>query len=206
MTAALDGAVELLDRALGYTRVVLADVTDHHLDLPTPCAGWSLDDLLAHMEDALDAFAEAAEGLVEVDRPGPAHARTDVLQQKACALLGAWTRAAPVARAGVRVGDLDLAAPLLVATAALEITVHGWDVGQSTGRDAPIPDDLARMLLAVARTVVDPSDRGRRFDSPRPTAVGTSYDVQLLAFLGRHLTGPPGRVRGNRGTTPGVAS
>ena len=55
-----------------------------------------------------------------------------------------------------------------MATAALEITVHGWDVGQATGRRTRIPDDLAEGLLAVAQQVIDPVDRGPRFASPRP--------------------------------------
>ena len=63
-------------------------------------------------------------------------------------------------------GDLGLDAPLLVATAALEITLHGWDVGQATGRRTRIPEDLARGLLAVAQAVIDAADRGPRFASP----------------------------------------
>ncbi|MCW2844153.1 MAG: hypothetical protein JWN22_2069, partial [Nocardioides sp.] len=197
MSTELDRAVELLDRSLGYTRVVLADVTDHQLDHPTPCAGWSLKDLLRHMEDALDAFTEAAGGVVEVPGPGPATTGGGALQEKACALLGAWSRAEPTA---VAVGDLELASPVLVAAAALEITVHGWDVGQATGHGGRIPEDLARDLLPVAGRLVDPADRGVRFARPRPTAAEAPYDARLLAFLGRHLTGPPGRVRGNRDT------
>ncbi|MCW2793840.1 MAG: hypothetical protein JWO76_2938 [Nocardioides sp.] len=203
MTAGLDRAVELLDRALGYTRVVLSDVTDHQLDHPTPCERWSLDDLLRHLEDALDAFTEAAGGAVEVGRPGPASARVGVLQEKACALLAAWSRTAP---AEVAVGDRDLPSPVLVATAALEITVHGWDVGQATGLRSRVPEELACALLPVAGRVVDRADRGVRFAHPRPAAADAPYDARLLAFLGRHLTGPPGRVRTNRDTGPGLAS
>ena len=46
--------------------------------------------------------------------------------------------------------------------------MHGWDVGQATGRRTRIPDDLAEGLLAVAQHVIDPVDRGPRFASPRP--------------------------------------
>ena len=42
MGAALEGAVELLERSLGYTRVVLTHVGPHNLTAPTPCAGWDL--------------------------------------------------------------------------------------------------------------------------------------------------------------------
>ena len=126
---------------------MLADVRPDNLDRPTPCAGWTLGHLLAHMEDALDAFTEAAAGRVDVEPVPPTTTRVDALQEKACALLGAWMAARPASER-VEVGDHGLEAPLLVATAALEITVHGWDVGQATGRRTRIPDDLAEGLLA----------------------------------------------------------
>jgi uncharacterized protein (TIGR03086 family) len=184
--ATLDGSVELLERALGYTRVQLTGVHDHLLDRPTPCVGWSLADLLAHMEDALDAFTEAAGGAVEVRVRGGAAGHVTVIQEKACALLGSWSGPAPgdvVIRGGH--GGLDLDSSLLVATAALEVTVHGWDVGQSTGSRTAFPDDLARSLLPVARAVVAPSDRGVRFAPAGVDDADAPYGVRLLAFLGR---------------------
>ena len=53
-----------------------------------------------------------------------------------------------------------------MATAALEITVHGWDVGQATGHGTRIPDDLAEGLLAVAQHVIDPVDGARGSRAP----------------------------------------
>jgi uncharacterized protein (TIGR03086 family) len=184
--ATLDGSVELLDRALAYTRVRLAGVRDDLLDRPTPCAGWSLADLLAHMDDALDAFTEAAGGRVEVHAPEGAVGHVAVIEEKACALLGMWSGPRPgdvVISDGD--GGLDLGSPLLVATAALEVTVHGWDVGQSTGARTALPDELARALLPVARAVVAPGDRGVRFAPARAVDPEASYGARLLAFLGR---------------------
>jgi uncharacterized protein (TIGR03086 family) len=211
----LAAAVELLERALGYTRVALADVTDPLLVRRTPCVGWTLGDLLDHMEDALDAFVEAAGGRVLAgrepsdrgpDRAGrPAAARVTALQDRACLLLGTWS-APPATGPRVTIGDRSLATPLLVTTAALEITVHGWDVGQATGRRARIPEPLAATLLGTALRVVGPDDRGPRFARPRPAAAGAAYDERLLGFLGRDLTGPRGADSGDRGTPPGVAS
>ncbi len=181
MTTALASAVELLERSLGYTRVALAGVTEAHLAAPTPCRDWTLRDLLAHMDDSLDAFTEAAGGSVGLT-PARAAPRIVVLQQKACALLGLWSGEGPP---GVQVGGADLATDLLVATAALEITVHGWDVAQATGARTPIPDELAGHLLPVAHRVVSDVDRGIRFAAALPEPVEASADVRLRAFLGR---------------------
>lgn len=208
VSTALYGAVELLERALAYTRVLLADVGPDDLDRPTPCAGWTLGQLLAHMEDALDAFTEAGAGRVEIDPVQETETRVEALREKACALLAAWTSAGP-ATEEVAVGEVHLDAPLLVATAALEITLHGWDVGQATGRRTRIPDDLARGLLAIAERVIDPGDRGPRFAGPRPSPDGADSDERLLAWTGRvpvHMTEPLG---GNQGEPParrGLAS
>lgn len=181
MTATLASTVELLERSLGYTRVALAGVTEGALGNPTPCHRWTLRDLLRHMDDALDAFTEAAGGSVALT-PGPATPSVDVLQQKACALLGRWSRQSP---SGVQVGRVGLATDLLVATAALEITVHGWDVARATGVGAAIPAELAHQLLPVARHTVSPEDRGLRFDAALPTPAWAPADAVLLAFLGR---------------------
>jgi len=201
-TPGLASSVELLERALGYTRVVLADVGPRQLESPTPCTGWTLARLLGHMEDALDAFTEAAAGRVQVRPVLPTDDRVAALREKACALLGAWTQARPPA---VVVGDRRLEAPLLVATAALEIAVHGWDVAQSTGRGTPIPEDLARGLHPVATRVVQPADRGTRFAPALHPATPTSRSDVLLAFLGR-MTGPVGWKSIEPPSPEGIAS
>jgi len=203
----LEAAVELLERSLSYTRVMLADVRPDNLDRATPCASWTLGRLLIHMEDALDAFTEAAAGRVEVSPTPPTTTTVDALREKACALLGAWTSARPVA---VVVGDKDVDAALLVGTAALEITAHGWDVGQATGRRTPIPGPLATGLLPVAQRVVAPADRGRRFGHALTVPSSASSDHRLLAYLGRSdnedLTGPPHVDSGEPPARPEVAS
>ncbi len=181
MTGGHDRALELLERALTYTRTTLSSVGPD-CSGPTPCAGWSLADLLAHMDDGLDTFLEAAGGTVRVEVPWRAGADLEGLQRKACHLLGVWSGPTPPL---VVVGDQQLPTDLLVDAAALEITVHGWDVSQATGLDHPLPDDLARRLLPVARRVVTDEDRAERFSAPITPAPGSGSSGQLLGFLGR---------------------
>ncbi len=206
---ALDHAVELLDRALAYTRVTLADVTDADLPRPTPCERWDLGQLLAHMEDALDAFAEGAHGRVALDERLPATARVANLQHKACTLLAAWSREAP---GRVTVGEHSLDTRVVVLAAALEITVHGWDVGQAVRADRRIPDDLAQRLLPVAEALIADADRGDLFGTPRPVPSDAPDETRLLGFLGRDSRdlaqgiGPKGQIPRNRGTGGAAAS
>jgi len=187
-TTALTGAVELLERALGYTRVVLGAVTEADLDRPTPCADWTLGDLLVHMEDALDAFTEAAGGTLartaspRADAPSDQVPRVARIRDKACALLGAWSAPAPP---GIDVEGRPVASELLLGAAALEVTVHGWDVARGLGLEHPLPEALAERLLDLAHALVDPADRVVRFAPARPVPPGAPAAERLLAWLGR---------------------
>lgn len=182
MTALLDDGVELLDRSLAYTRVALAAVRPTTLTRRTPCARWDLGTLLAHMDDALDAFLEAAGGSVRtLTSPGePGVGAVDSLQRKACALLGTWSGARSRHDAVV-VGGAPVDTGLLVVAAALEITVHGWDVATALDLQHPVPAALAAALLPVARATAD----AEHFAEPLPVPRGAPDDVRLLAALGR---------------------
>lgn len=185
MTALLDDGVELLDRSLAYTRVALAGVLPTTLTRRTPCARWDLGALLAHMDDALDAFLEAAGGSVAtapaVHGAGSGATSTvDSLQHKACALLGSWSAARP-SPGPVVIGGSPVDPGLLVTAAALEITVHGWDVASALGLHHPVPVALATVLLPVARATADE----QHFAEPLPVPRGAPDDVRLLAALGR---------------------
>ncbi len=182
---ALTGTVELLERSLAWTRSGLARVTRERLDDPTPCAEWDLAALLHHMDDGLDAFTEAATGEVSlVPTPDTAYVegRLESIRAKACALLGWWCDRPPDE---VLVGDLRLPADLLVGTAALEITVHGWDVHRTLGTGATLPEALAEDLVPVAVLTVGDADRPARFASPRAVRADASATDRLLAHLGR---------------------
>lgn len=185
--APLHQALELLERAIGYTRIQLQVITPAMLCRPTPCVDWTLADLLDHMSESLDALTEAAD-LGEVAAHAPVQlARTDVdvvdrLRERACSLLGAWSA---VARdEDVTIGDKALSSSLLACAGALEVAVHGWDVSQTTGACEPIPAALARDLLTWADVLVTDHDRPARFDHPvEGPSVGPSS--RLLRLLGR---------------------
>jgi uncharacterized protein (TIGR03086 family) len=182
-------SLEMLERAVGFTRVQLQSVTHEMLCLPTPCERWRLGALLDHMAESLDALTEAADlGHVTVtDRPEPAGPPSPVdaverLRVRACSLLGAWST---VARDDdVMVGDRPLSSSLLACAGALEIAVHGWDVSQATGVRAPIPAALARDLLIWADVLVSDLDRPERFDHPI-TGPSIGPSSRLLMKLGR---------------------
>jgi uncharacterized protein (TIGR03086 family) len=192
----VEQSVELLERALAYTRGRLARVTPDLLRRPTPCTAWDLQRLLEHMDDSLDAFLEAAGGVVALrSRPADPSATATVgrLQMKACTLVGVWTGSVRGGAQTVEIGGRRMPTGLLVGTAALEVTVHGWDVGRATGEAAPLPAELARALRPIAAFSVTAADRGVRFADPVPVAPDAAPDQVLLAYLGRS-DGPYGQI------------
>jgi uncharacterized protein (TIGR03086 family) len=189
--SAWTGALGLLERAVGYTRVSLHAITSADLHRPTPCPDWDLAALLWHMSDSLAALREAADvgqvRLSVVDRAGDA-VPTDGdivarIRDQACALLGAWTN-----RDGtqlVRIADSPISAAILASTGALEIAVHGWDVTQACGRFHPLPPSLAAELLDLVPVLVRAADRPGRFAAPITVASSASVSDRLLRVLGR---------------------
>lgn len=181
----------LLERAVGYARAPLAAALDVPGEARTPCTQWSLVDLLSHMNASLLTLDQAAliGGIALFDPPESASADRAVPEQvallsaRACSLMNSWMGGAapPI----FRIGGSELQAGLLAAAGALEITVHGWDVGRAVGLDHPIPSALAEDLLSYASLLVSDADRPRRFGPPVPTGTEASAGEELLGLLGR---------------------
>lgn len=164
--------VDLLERAIGYTRGSLALVTPELMSADTPCAGWALRRLLLHMNDSLASLHEA--GSVRrvrlAGRATPPTAPPDLveaLRSRACQLLAEWSAAEEGSRHGVRldvlVGGRPVTVPVLTSAGALEVAVHGWDVAVACGARRPLPELLARDLLRLAPVLVTDADRPARF-------------------------------------------
>ena len=89
-------------RAVRASVDLVAGVTRDDLDRPTPCAGWTLADLLAHMSAQHRGFAAAATGGgadLAVWQPRPAD---DPVAEYAAARPDAPTSSSPAVTAGYR--------------------------------------------------------------------------------------------------------
>lgn len=197
--------VELLERAIGYTRGALALVSADLMTAPTPCSEWDVRQLLLHMDDSLTLLLEAgATHRLQVYRPAAvagspaagslrtasAEELVDRLRDRACRLLGQWTAdwaAGPRSPQDVVVGDRPLTSAVLTSAGALEIAVHGWDLATACAVRRPLPDDLATALLRIAPVLVGPTDRPGRFAEPLGNRPNAGPADRLLAFLGRSV-------------------
>jgi uncharacterized protein (TIGR03086 family) len=183
--AALVGGVALLERAVNYTLGSLRLVTEDLLACPTPCPGWDLRTLLAHLDDSLLALQEAAEQgqvALQVPRGGNGDPVT-ALRERAGRLVGAWAGAG--GGPAVHVSDRSLTASILTSAGAVEVAVHGWDVARACGDDRQIPAPLAAELLELAPFFLTAADRPGRFGPPVAVSPLAGPGDRLLAFLGR---------------------
>lgn len=186
--ASLLGGTALLERAVGYTLGSLRLVEDHLMSRPTPCHGWDLRDLLAHMNDSLAALQEAA-ALGEVVLGGSEEAsdpRLDpvaALRDRACAIMGAWT--SETGSELVSVGGRQVPSGYVTGAGAIEVAVHGWDVAVACGEQRPIPRRLADELLELCYLLVVPEDRPSRFAARVEVSPWSPSGDRLLAYVGR---------------------
>jgi uncharacterized protein (TIGR03086 family) len=163
-------------------------VGDRDLGLPTPCAGWDLADLLAHMIGQHLGFAAAVR---DGSAPGEAYAprpfTREAWERSVSALADAFARA----DLGGEVVLVEIAPeprPVTFAVGAqlLDTVIHTWDVARALG-EPYVPS--AELVGAVARgAAVVPDDERRR----RPGAAfaparadGGSEWERTLARLGR---------------------
>lgn len=193
--------VELHARSVELAVEVVDGVRSEQLDLPTPCAGWTLRHLLAHEIGQRHGFAAAARGagpdpaLFAPVPVGPDPAGT--VRRTGTELTAAFRAAAAAGRAlwlpEIRDGGpfpLDRA----VGFHLLDTLVHGWDLAAALGtRDRLVErvegdGELLSVLEAVTDAVPDtPEARapGRAFRPGLRPGDGTGRFERVLALLGR---------------------
>ncbi|MCI2421640.1 TIGR03086 family metal-binding protein [Saccharopolyspora sp. K220] len=175
---------DLLDRAISYALVQVAAVRPRFLSRPTPCADWDLRTLLNHVNDSLAALDEGiGTGCIGAALEPTADRAADlvrIFRDRANRLRSARTTGRMIS-----IGDLPLLADLVAATGAVEIAVHGWDIGKSCGTAPPIPPPLASEMLRAVPFVVPESTRHPQFAAPVAVPPQASPGDRLVAFLGR---------------------
>jgi uncharacterized protein (TIGR03086 family) len=173
-------------------------VTRDDLARPTPCTGWDLADLIAHMTVAHRGFAAAARGGSDLDSWDPATVADAVASDPA----GSYSAAADdaldaFAADGVLETTFTLPefgpgatfpAAMAIGFHFVDYVVHGWDVARSIGKEFQLPHDVIEAVLPIAFAVPDGEFRTEE-GSPFRRAVAVDDEAndmdRLLAHLGR---------------------
>jgi uncharacterized protein (TIGR03086 family) len=186
---------------------VVNHVTRQDLDRQTPCEGWNLSQLLAHMTVQHRGFAAAARG----DGADLAHWDSATVAD-AVATDPAGAYAAAVTHVLAAFSDDDV----LAASFALpefgpgaefsgaqaigfhfvDYVVHGWDVARSIDAPFTLPDDVISAVLPLVFAVPDGDFRaapGSPFARAIEAGDGVSDLDRVLLHLGRSPAWTPSR-------------
>ncbi|GAA2857346.1 TIGR03086 family protein [Actinoplanes cyaneus] len=182
--AAVRATVGLVDQA------TVADLTR-----PTPCAGWDLGDLLAHMTAQHRGFAAAVHGhgrdpaVWEPVRPGDdfreEYAEAAATVVEAFAAPGALAREVQLPELSA---DRTFPGRLALSFHLVDYVVHGWDVATTLSLPFDLPDDVLAAALPIARAVPDGEARlspGAAFAPARAVPPGAGPLAEVLLRLGR---------------------
>jgi uncharacterized protein (TIGR03086 family) len=189
--AATRGSVEVV------TRIAPTD-----LGRPTPCAGWDLRALLAHMTVQHRGFAAAAAGRggdltvwQPVSAPDPVAAYTAAASE----VLAAFADPDVLDRAFV-LPEIPRAPSfpgrIAISFHLVDYVVHGWDVARTLDLPYQPADEVLAATVPVARAVPDGPGRqapGAAFAPARSFEAGVSPLDEILLLLGRdpRWTAPP---------------
>ncbi|MFE7782793.1 TIGR03086 family metal-binding protein [Streptomyces nigrescens] len=165
---------------------LVAAVRPEDLALPTPCAGWSVRQLLDHMvwENlmATSIAEDAPRDDHTADHLGDDHRAA--FDDSVRAALAAFTGSGMLRRT---YGPYEAPGAMIVQQVVVELLAHGWDLARATGAPTGLAPEAAEETLAAARRIYGaaPRTEGSSFAPERPAPPGASATDRLAAFLGR---------------------
>ncbi|MDX3662800.1 TIGR03086 family metal-binding protein [Streptomyces sp. ID05-26A] len=165
---------------------IVSQVSRDDLDRRTPCAEWTLADLLAHMTAQHHGFAAAARGRggdLAAWETGPgdyAEAAEDVLAAFA---------EPEVPQRKFELPEFGASFPAVQAIGfhLIDYVVHGWDVARSLGLGYHLAGEIAEPALRIALAVPDGDGRLKPGAPFKPAVEEHDPDPlrRILATLGR---------------------
>ncbi|HUB38369.1 MAG TPA: TIGR03086 family metal-binding protein [Streptosporangiaceae bacterium] len=181
----------VITESLDLLRAAAAEISDVNRDAPTPCAQWTVSQVLQHAAgDQLAWAAALGVGTGPAENPFAPSGR---LEGGIDDLIKPALDVARTAWAGVRSDDDAVPTPLpqgrlqagvAAGACALDAAVHAWDIAVALGCPRFLPCSLAGQLLPAARAIVEPL-RGFAYAAALPEEPADDATAQLLRYLGR---------------------
>ncbi len=182
---------ELLSQGFASTGRVLAGVSPEQLDTPTPCASWTVRDLVNHVVGGTTFFAVTAETGAAPGGDTSDFATGDYVsafKEGAARAIQAFEAEGAMEKM-MTLPFAELPGRAFVNIATVDTFTHGWDLARATGQPSDLDPELAAQLLSIAKGFVPDSLRGADGQAPFGPKVEPAADAcpadQLAAFLGR---------------------
>lgn len=184
---------------------VVASVSPGDLGLATPCAGWTLADLLTHMTAQHHGFAAAARGhganpAVWQTEPFTAAIATDPAGTYAAAAHDALSAFAAAGLDDALFAlpefgrDVSLPGRIAMGFHFVDYVVHGWDVAATIRLPFTLPTDVVAAVLPIVMAVPDGEFRNAT-GAPFARSLEHSDDGDDFAGILRHLGRNPSWAR-----------
>jgi uncharacterized protein (TIGR03086 family) len=184
-------STENLARAFAVTRGVLADVTPDQLDASTPCASWTVRDLINHIVGGTYYFARTVEGGAGGGAADIDHTTTDTLADYDAgtkAALDAFGAPGALERM-IELPFGTIPASVFIHIATTDNLTHAWDLATATGQSTDIDAELCETMLGHVSPFLGDGLRGADGERPFGPAQEVGDDAhaadRLAAFMGR---------------------
>lgn len=178
-------ATTAMNQTNALVSTMVGELTPDHREMSTPCDDWSVHDLLGHMCGGVQGIAGGLQGHAPPEEApdflaqGPAAGWADA----SAALETAATPDVLTAMHQMPFGEVpgEMAVSVIVA----DVLTHAWDLGEATGIDHGISDELAEFALQTWKPLVPVEGRGDGFKAVFSVAPDASAIDKLLAYTGR---------------------
>lgn len=180
-----DGA-EQLDEIIPMLDAIVARITDDQLDLPTPCASFTVTGVLEHMIGGATAFAPAFRG--DSSPAAPLAGSPQERFRLAMAELAGAVHAPGAHDRTISAPFGDVRGAMFARYVAFDGLVHGWDLATTTGQPYAPADALVVEVDTFARSLIGPDMRdGDTFADATDVPADATPLQRLVAFSGRNI-------------------
>ncbi len=177
------------EQAIASTRSVLENVTDSQLSDATPCASWTVAQLINHIVGGQHFFLAGLSGTppVGADSDYAAGDYVSAFDEASSKAVAAFSEEGVMPKMfTLPFGEMPGAALLGLATT--DTFQHGWDLAKATGQSTDLAPELATGILQQSQKSIQDSFRGPEgapFGPEQQAADDAPVADQLAAFLGR---------------------
>ena len=192
MTEIQSSGWDVLDAAHVALRTTVGGLKPADLELPTPCEQWNVVQVLQHAAgDQLAYASRITGGPGPTENPFEPSGRLDqdgstIVEPALLAAADAWRTVTDGEEVATPLPQGRMPARLGAGACALDAAVHAWDVATATGQTSPLTNDLARELMTVAQSIVEPLRAYGAYAAALEPTHGPDDDVaRLLRYLGR---------------------
>jgi hypothetical protein len=149
------------EASLAVCQAVLRGLRPEHGSAQTPCAKFTVDDLVEHLVGSLRFLADAAQVTLE-----------------------AWRKRG--LDGTVNLGRSEMPAAAVADILCMEFLVHAWDFAQATAQAVAVDDRLSGYVLERGRSLIAPQMRdGDSFAAELEAGPEADNLARLVAFTGR---------------------